>query len=349
MQAITAPPQFVRSLLEGAKLRGYDAGEILIAEGLPAQIQDNPRFRISTKQFAALTTRIIQMLDDEACGQLERRTPPGLLYFQLRACLSSHSIEDALSLWTLGVNLIDPSRSASFYSGAETGTLALELQKSDSKHNYIAESTLSTVHRILCWLAEDFVPLERVELKRPQSDFSEECHYLFYGVPVLFGQDRDALVFSRRSLDFPCNRTRESLDLFMQAPWEWIVTLSRRGTSPAIKVRLWLEQVLTRDHEVPTLNNAAAHMGLHPQSLKRRLKKEGITYQMLKEETRRDMAINLIGQKRYSVEVIGFMLGYSDASTFIRAFKTWTGLTPLAYGKMGNSPPQRKTKYQIDG
>ena len=77
MQAITAPPQFVRSLLEGAKLRGYDAGEILIAEGLPAQIQDNQRVRISTKQFAALTTRIIQMLDDEACGQLERRSPPG--------------------------------------------------------------------------------------------------------------------------------------------------------------------------------------------------------------------------------------------------------------------------------
>ena len=113
--------------------------------------------------------------------------PPGLLYFQLRACLSSHSLEDALSLWTLGVNLNDPSRSASFCSGAETGTLVLELQKSGSKDNYIAESTLSTVHRILCWLAEDFVPLERVELTRPQSDFSEECHYLFYGAPVLFG------------------------------------------------------------------------------------------------------------------------------------------------------------------
>ena len=77
MQAITAPPQFVRSLLEGAKLRGYDAGEILMAEGLPAQIQDNQRVRISTKQFAALTTRVIRMLDDEACGQLERRAPPG--------------------------------------------------------------------------------------------------------------------------------------------------------------------------------------------------------------------------------------------------------------------------------
>ena len=77
MQAITAPPQFVRSLLEGAKLRGFDAGEILIAEGLPAQLQDNQRVRISTKQFAALTTRVIQMLDDEACGQLERRAPLG--------------------------------------------------------------------------------------------------------------------------------------------------------------------------------------------------------------------------------------------------------------------------------
>ena len=73
MQTITAPPQFVRSLLEGAKLRGYDAGEILIAEGLPAQAQEYQRVRISTKQFAALTTRVIQMLDDEACGQLEGR------------------------------------------------------------------------------------------------------------------------------------------------------------------------------------------------------------------------------------------------------------------------------------
>ena len=90
MQTITAPPQFVRSLLEGAKLRGYDAGKILIAEGLPAQAQDNQRVRISTKQFAALTTRVIQMLDDEACDQLERRTPSGRAPFCLghrsRAC-----------------------------------------------------------------------------------------------------------------------------------------------------------------------------------------------------------------------------------------------------------------------
>ena len=90
MQTITAPTQFVRPLLEGVKLRGYDAGEILIAEGLPAQAQENQRVRISTKQFAALTTRVIQMLDDEACGQLERRTLSGestILFGASESCL----------------------------------------------------------------------------------------------------------------------------------------------------------------------------------------------------------------------------------------------------------------------
>ena len=55
--------------------------------------------------------------------------------------------------------------------------------------------------------------------------------------------------------------------------------------------------------------------------------------QILQDDTRRDMAILFINRNEQSMEEIAFRLGFSEASTFIRAFKKWTVLTPLAYRK----------------
>ena len=134
MQTITAPPQFVRSLLEGAKLRGYDAGEILIAEGLPAQAQENQRVRISTKQFAALTTRVIQMLDDEACDQLERRTPSRRAQFVWGIGVVPAPVFNNIGLWAFtSINcltcehLLDKSDPTGHQSCEKDGRMSLSI------------------------------------------------------------------------------------------------------------------------------------------------------------------------------------------------------------------------------
>jgi len=95
-----------------------------------------------------------------------------------------------------------------------------------------------------------------------------------------------------------------------------------------------MENLFRDGHHNPLLSQAAEHIDLTEQTLRRYLNKEGYTFQQLKDDTRRDIAINFIEKKEHSIEEIAFRLGFSEASTFIRAFKKWTGLTPLAYRKL---------------
>ncbi len=70
---------------------------------------------------------------------------------------------------------------------------------------------------------------------------------------------------------------------------------------------------------------------MSPRTLQRHLKERGTDFKNLVDDTRRRFALTYLKDRRNSLTEIAFLLGYSDASAFNRAFKRWTGLTPLAY------------------
>ena len=82
---------------------------------------------------------------------------------------------------------------------------------------------------------------------------------------------------------------------------------------------------------MPSLEAVSATLALTPQTLRRRLRDEGHGFQEIKDELRRDAAIALLAQPELTLLDIAMRVGFSDASTFHRAFKAWTGLAPGAY------------------
>jgi len=83
-------------------------------------------------------------------------------------------------------------------------------------------------------------------------------------------------------------------------------------------------------------------LAMTPQTLRRRLRDEGQGYQTIKDDLRRDVAIEYLGQPELTLLDIANRLGFSEASTFHRAFKGWTGLAPGAYRQTrlaGDSAP----------
>jgi AraC-like DNA-binding protein len=77
----------------------------------------------------------------------------------------------------------------------------------------------------------------------------------------------------------------------------------------------------------------AQALDVHPQTLRRRLSGEGITFKEIKNQLRRDTALHLLGKQGVSIEEIAYRSGFSESSAFIRAFKGWTGVTPYTYRK----------------
>jgi AraC-like DNA-binding protein len=80
-----------------------------------------------------------------------------------------------------------------------------------------------------------------------------------------------------------------------------------------------------------SLESIASQLELSPRTLRRRLAAEGVSFSTLVEQSRRDEALRLLRSSRLSVEDVARQLGYTNASTFVRAFHRWTGQTPKQY------------------
>jgi AraC-like DNA-binding protein len=82
---------------------------------------------------------------------------------------------------------------------------------------------------------------------------------------------------------------------------------------------------------MPSLEDVGKALGITPQMLRRRLQDEGQGYQAIKDDLRRDIAIEYLARPDLTLIDIANLLGFSEPSTFHRAFKKWTGVAPGEY------------------
>lgn len=91
-------------------------------------------------------------------------------------------------------------------------------------------------------------------------------------------------------------------------------------------------QILPQLHEgSPSMDRVAAAIGVSRQTLYRRLKAEGLTFGDVHDALRKRMALDYLSAQKVSVNETAYLLGFSEASSFVRAFKRWTGRSPTAY------------------
>jgi AraC-like DNA-binding protein len=83
------------------------------------------------------------------------------------------------------------------------------------------------------------------------------------------------------------------------------------------------------------LGPAARYLSTTGRTLQRRLREEGTSFQEVLDEVRRDVALAQMRAQRQSIDEVAFVLGFEKSSSFHRAFKRWTGLTPVEFRKQG--------------
>ncbi len=83
----------------------------------------------------------------------------------------------------------------------------------------------------------------------------------------------------------------------------------------------------------PTIGKIADVLGLSVRTLQRRLHEDGTSFANVLEDFRRDMSVRLLRDRGLAVYEVAFLLGYSEPSTFFRAFRRWVGMAPQEFRK----------------
>jgi AraC-like DNA-binding protein len=150
----------------------------------------------------------------------------------------------------------------------------------------------------------------------------------FFKVPLTHGQESDALLFSTLDLARPLVSSSSELAGLLGPRAEQLLVES--GSQDATEqVRAVLRRMLTGDE--PSMETVAQALGTSERSLQRRLAEAGTSFVALLGEVRRELACERLVHTDMEVAELSFLLGFSDASAFHRAFKRWEGVTPLEY------------------
>jgi AraC-like DNA-binding protein len=124
-------------------------------------------------------------------------------------------------------------------------------------------------------------------------------------------------------------QTPASAQEFMRLAPHSLLIKYRDQTSLTERIRRLLRRNLATDS--PSLEDISSALAMTPQTLRRRLQREGQSYQVIKDGLRRDVAVEYLIRPELTLIDIANRLGFSEASTFHRAFKGWTGVAPGIY------------------
>lgn len=331
---ITIPVAMVRGMLGGVEARGELTGSYLADAGIPEELLAHPGGRVTAEQYVELFRLLIERRGDEALGFLARPLKPGSFALMAHSALGARDVNQAIRRIARTFALLrDDAQLELRRDGQCAGMLLSFDEAAVVRHEFLHELMLRVFWRLVAWLAGGRLPAQRFDFA-----FDTPPHVASYTqifpAPSQFAQPRTAIWFDARWLDVAVHRDEAALREFLADAQSQIIVPRRNDELTSTRVRNHLRHV---EGGWPDLAATAATLHMSTATLQRRLALEGTSFQALKDELRRDIAIVRLNSAATPLAQLAHELGFTDSAAFQRAFKGWTGSSPGAYrqGKTG--------------
>jgi len=200
----------------------------------------------------------------------------------------------------------------------------LGIESPRQQNEYSLAIRLNTIRMMI---GSQWKPLEVQFAHQAPADISE--HQRVFGAPVWFGYQTNNLVVESEFLKCQVPAADQRLYEIMQRYFQRIIDEMPEDPCVLPSVRKAVAESM-RDGD-PNLARVAKKMAMSRRTLQRQMKEHATNFRKVMDDTRRRFALSYLKDRRNSLAEIAFLLGYSEAAAFIRAFKRWTGLTPVAY------------------
>jgi AraC-like DNA-binding protein len=193
------------------------------------------------------------------------------------------------------------------------------------------EATFSATIVVLSAMTETDIYPVRVSFKHdPPRDL--KSYQDAFQCPILFNQSENYISYKTSDLDTRTAKADASINNFLVERVEEETKGIEVGSS---KIALDVEKLIQNalPSGIPSIEHVGRHVGMSSRTLTRRLSESGSSFRDLIKKTQEGISKDLLLNTSRSIGEIAFQTGFSEQSAFNRAFKRWTGKSPVEFRK----------------
>jgi AraC-like DNA-binding protein len=157
---------------------------------------------------------------------------------------------------------------------------------------------------------------------------TDEYRDVFRG-PVSFGAPVDAALIPRTALDCELLQADSALASILERHVKLLLGSSPGPPTLQGRVARLLGSELAGGR--PGASHVARKLAMSPRTLRRMLRDEGCSFRDVLSDVRRELSFRTLRDPEVPIGEVAFLVGFSDANAFHRAFKRWTGRTPSEF------------------
>lgn len=326
----------LRVFIQWAEEHGIDTAPILSSKGLEKADFDIPDRLITFEQQFEITQKVFDIISYPALGlRIGERINIGQLGKWIMAINSCATAIDAFKMaFELADLLSFPFQCILDVQGDIAKFSFVDLIDMGCSRRYRYEMHIVGGYNICCEILRERVKLIEIRFAYPKPEYAEEYKKIF-NCPTIFDAEETQILFDSSYLarPLPCANTLTK-KIYEKDCNQTITQLIMLTTTTELAKSV----LQCKEKKLLTRSQLARRLNMSDQTLKRRLAAEGVNYKSLVQGIREQKACDLLQSTELSMEEIARNVGYSDVANFYRAFKSWTGKTPLSYrGKKGRT------------
>lgn len=317
----------VREAVYVAAQRNLDLHAALQHAGIADELLNVSKARVPALAFARLWAALADLMDDEFFGLDSHPMRRGTYALMCQSVLHTDNLEHALRRMLKFLRTVLDDIHGELRCEGEHALIILH-DGGMTRRLFAYGTWFILVHGLACWLARRRIPL--IEMRfRASAPVDDSDYRTRFCDNVSFSAPETLIRFERSFLDLKVLETEATLRAFLQASPANILVKYRDESSTTALIRRRLRNQIP--DEWPELDTLAKSLNMSSATLQRRLVGEGMNYRSLKDDLRRDIAINLLSSSSLTVAEVAARTGFQETSAFHRAFKKWTGASPGIY------------------
>ncbi|MGH8461381.1 MAG: AraC family transcriptional regulator [Stenotrophobium sp.] len=305
---------------------GLDSVSLFVEAGLDPAILHDPNGRYPVSKMARLWQLAVAVTGDPCLGlKAAAYVQPATFHSLGLAMMASLNLEDALQRTArfsrIVSNAVDIVIVRTPVGVKEVVRFLDGVPVVDEAIDLVMASTAKMGHMLT---GLERLPIE-IHLCRDGTAAMLAEFAAYFDCPVQFRAEENALLIPHEWMQRPLPMANPEL---ARQNDRVVVEYLRRFDGARVSEKVRAELISRLPAGEPARAHVASALNMSEKTLQRRLSGEDSSYQQILDETRSELAQQYLRESRASVCEVTFRLGFSDQSSFTRAFKRWTGLSP---------------------